>query len=458
MPHSPRRQLTASHVPGRLSRRRLIVLSSAGAAHNLTGSGSGRARAQELSGTVRIGYDGANATVVPVIETTAAAVEEANADASIELEPSPGGSYTTQLVLQLNGGRAPDTFLLLGLSLGELVNAGYLLPLDDYVAAWDGWELYPDALKAAVSYEGSIWAIPYLIDTHFIYYRKDLFEQAGLPREWAPDTPEEILAAARQLKGALPDIIPYALYAGANGGNGTVSRGFIPLVYAFGGELQDEDGRWIIDSCAIREALAYYQTAYQTDQTVPQEVMTSPSPAAAMREAMLAGELGILYEGSWVYGPWLEEDADTTEAEIGFALFPTADDRPPFAIGGTGNCWFINGRSEQPDLAWAFIETFNSAANQVALNLEDPHIPARADAAADPAFEELPFLQAMVASVDALLLASPDPTFRDLVGIIQNATGLVATGEATPEEAAARYAEELTRVLGEENVVAQTCP
>jgi hypothetical protein len=55
------------------------------------------------------------------------------------------------------------------------------------------------------------------------------------------------------------------------------------------------------------------------------------------------------------------------------------------------------------------------------------------------------------------LLTAPDRSFLQLVGIIQNATGLIATGEATPDEAATRYAEELTRVLGADNVVAQPC-
>jgi multiple sugar transport system substrate-binding protein len=295
------------------------------------------------------------------------------------------------------------------------------------------------------------------MDTHFLYYNKEILEKAGLPRDWTPANPTEILDAALKIKESDDSVIPYALYAGANGGNGTVSRGFIPLVYAFGGELRDESGKFIIDSCAIRSALDYYYRAYQTDKTVPQEVMTSPQPAGAMRQAMIDGELGILYEGSWAYGPWLEDDEEWTNENIGFVMFPGEGEVAPFAVGGTGNSWFINNQTENKDLAWEFITEFNSVANQVAINVEDPHIPARADAAADEAFQATPFLSAMVGSSDSLLLTAPDRSFLQLVGIIQNATGLIATGEATPDEAATRYAEELTRVLGADNVVSQTC-
>ena len=455
--HDSRSSTSPFRLP--LDRRQLLQRAALGSA-GLWLANASVTHAQDggLSGSITIGYEGSATAVIPYIEATAKAIQEKNPDAEITLQPSPGGNYATQVILQLNSGRAPDLFLLLGVAMAELGAAGLITPLEDYAANWDGWAHYPQVLKDSLTFQGSVWAIPYLMDTHFLYYNRDLIEKAGLPRDWTPATPDEILDAALKIKQADDSVIPYALYAGANGGNGTVARGFIPLVHAYGGELRDADGKFIIDSCAIRAALDYYYRAYQTDQTVPQEVMTSPQPSSAMRSAMLDGELGILYEGSWVYGGWNDDDPDFTSDTIGFVLFPGTGDVAPFAVGGTGTSWFINEKAENKDLAWAFIEEFNSAANQVELNVADPHIPARDDAAADPAFQATPFLQAMVGSADSLLLTAPDRSFLQLVGIVQNATGLIATGEATPDEAATRYAEELTRVLGADNVVAQPCP
>jgi multiple sugar transport system substrate-binding protein len=419
--------------------------------------GRNASHAQELSGNLTVGYDGSNRGIEPFIEAAADTLRSNHPDLKIELQPSPGGNYTTQIVLQLNGGRAPDIFLQLGVATAELAGAGFLANLDNYVANWEGWAQYTDKLREACTYDGSVWTIPYLVDTHFLYYRKDIFQKAGLPQDWQPADSDEIIAFANVIKATDSEVIPYALYAGANGGNGTVSRGFIPLVYAAGGDLQDENGLWIIDSCAIRYALDYYEKAYQTDQVVPQDVMSGSSPSTAMRAAMGNGELGILYEGCWAYRPWIEEEPEETKAEIGLAQFPINASDSTFAIGGTGNSWYMNAKASNPDAAWAFIEEFNTQANQVIMNVADPHIPARIDAAEDPAFQATEFLREMVATSDSLLLAAPDPSFRALIGIIQNATGLVASGEATPDEAALRYAEELTRVLGEDNVVSQPC-
>ena len=444
----------------RFSRRTLTKIAGATAAVAASRRWSAPAltRAQGLSGEITVSFEDTNGILGPAVDQAVQTVTRANAGTEIETKQAPGGNFATQLFLALSTNRGPDVFALTGLGIGELSAAGFLEPLTPRLDAWDGWAQYPDVVRGAITYQGNVWALPYVVDTHFFYYRKELFERAGLTREWQPATPDDVLAAARQLKANLPDIIPYALYAGANGGNGTPIRGFLPLLYSYGGSMTDESGKWIIDSCPIRNTLTYYATAYQTDQTVPQQAMTAADPAKTMRDALGNGELGILYEGSWVYGELEANNAQDTHDNIGYVLHPTADGRPPFAVGGIGNCWYINAKSQNKDLAWEFVKEMLSKGNQVALNLADPHIPARNDAAADPAFQDNPFHAAMIASLSALRIGPPDPAYRSLIGIVQNATGIVATGEATPEEAVQRYAEELTKALGADKVVSQPCP
>ncbi len=441
-----------------LSRRRILKgILATGAGSTASRYRRGQATATQLTGKFAVGYEDPVGILQPHIDIAVQAVKTAHPGVEIELRKAPGGNFATQIFLALSARRAPDVFLLNSLGIGELAAAGFLAPLDDYLAAWDGWAQYPDLIKQALTFQGHVWALPFVLDTHFLYYRKDLFERAGLPREWQPAVPEDILAAARQIKERVPNVVPYALYAGANGGNGTATRGLLPLIYAYGGTMQDEQGKWIIDSCPLRKALRYYEIAYQRDRTVPQQVMTAADPVKTMRELLIKGDLAIIFEGSWTYGDWEREDPDVAHREVGYRLFPAAGGRPPFTIGGLGNAWYINALSHNPDLAWAFIAAMNTREAQVALNLADLHIPPRMDAAADPAFQATEFLRAMIASVPAIRIAPPDPAYRQLVGIVQNGTGLVASGEATADEALERYAEELTRVLGQNNVVKQPC-
>src|SRR6266511_888226 len=116
--------------------------------------------------------------------------------------------------------------------IGELADAGYIEPLDKYVSQWEDWKNYPDSIKGGVSYQGKVWAIP------------------------------------------------YGLYAGAAGDTGVANHAFVPLVWAYGGDVIDKNGKWIGDSPAIRKALDYYARAY-SGGLVPKEVLTSTKPWTA---------------------------------------------------------------------------------------------------------------------------------------------------------------------------------
>ncbi len=133
-------RFSTSRIGAPFDRRRLLQGAALGGAGLLLARSRNIARAQDgsLSGSITIGYEGAATGVIPYIEATAKAIQDANPDAKITLQPSPGGNYATQMILQLNSGRAPDLFLLVGVAMAELGAADLIAPLDDYVVRL-GW-------------------------------------------------------------------------------------------------------------------------------------------------------------------------------------------------------------------------------------------------------------------------------------------------------------------------------
>ena len=408
-----------------------------------------------LTGEITVSYADELGKKPPYVDAAAAAVTQANpgAQVKIDLQKIAGGEFYTKLLLALDAGDAPDVIHVGGDRIGELAAAGYIEPLDAYVAEWPDWEQYPQAIKDCVTYDGKIWAIPYGLDTRFLYYRKDVFGKAGLPADWQPANVDAILEAAKAVKGQAQGVIPYSLYAGQAGDSGTASHGFVPLLIAYGGSLQDEAGKWIGSGPAITKALAYYERAWRTDQLVPQEVLTTTKPWTSMREKLGKGELALLFEGGWVYGGWATADPEGTKQNVGYLLHPTETAGPSFTIGGPGTCWYISAKSESKELAWEFIKSFNTAETVAKLNLEDPHPVARADSAALPEFQANTYLVDATKSLETAQFLPPDPNLGKVVGVIQQATGRVATGEASPEEAAERYLDDLKRAVGDDNVV-----
>jgi multiple sugar transport system substrate-binding protein len=445
----------------RIASRRRFLTGAGGLAAGalLAGGGSRSASAQAAvpDGEITVQFEIRGGVVEQEVTSAIAALTAANPNAKINIAPPAAGDYIQELTIGLMTGQAADVFAVTNLATGQLASLGGVKPLDPYLANWADWAQTPDIVKQNQLFLGQTWGLPYSVDTHFLYYRKDLFQQAGLPDPWQPQSLTDIATAAVAIKQASPDVIPIALFAGANPGNSTAIRGFLPLLYASGGTLRDADGKWIIDSCAVRAALGFYELAYQTQGIVPQTVMESVNVSTAMRDAFIDGKLAMLYDGSWQWDDW-EKNIPNASQVVGYPLFPSATGGAPFSVGGFGDTWFINARTGTPDLAWAFIAAIMSKGALININLSDPHIPPRQDAIDDPQFQDGGFLQAMVESLDVCVFNPPDPSYQELIGIIQNATGIIATGETTADEAVKRYSEELTRVLGKENVVSQACP
>ncbi|NIO68756.1 MAG: extracellular solute-binding protein, partial [Anaerolineae bacterium] len=66
----------------------------------------------------------------------------------------------------------------------EFANSGYLLPLDDYIAASDPAEIqfediHPALVEASCRWKGKTWGLPYYTFTMGYFYRCDLFEDPG---------------------------------------------------------------------------------------------------------------------------------------------------------------------------------------------------------------------------------------------------------------------------------------
>ncbi|MEA2519177.1 MAG: multiple sugar transport system substrate-binding protein [Chloroflexota bacterium] len=417
------------------------------------GSGGAPASGGAVSGTINVSYPDEAGLKPKYVEQAAAAVKKdfSGADVKIDLQKVGDDDFYTKLLLALDSGSGPDVFHVGGSSIGELADASYIEPLDDYVSQWADWSQYPDSVKNGVTYKGSVWAIPYGLDMRWLYYRKDDLTKAGLAADWQPANVQGILDAATAVKSANePNVLPYALYAGPAGSSGTADHAFVPLLWAYGGELQDKDGKWIGDSPATRKVMAYYQKAY--DGLSPKEILTSTKPWTAMREKLGNGGLALLFEGGWVYGGWATKDKAATEQNVGYVLHPTESGGPSFTIGGPGTCWYISSRSANKQGAWEFIKAMNSAEIVGKLNAEDPHPVARKDAADVAEFKSDPYL---VASTEALAKArftAPDPGYSKVIEAIQKATARVAAGELGPDDGAKRYTDDLTQALGADKV------
>lgn len=125
--------------------------------------------------------------------------ETENPGITIDAMNVPWNSYYDNLYTAIVGGNAPDAAMLKMFALPRLLEMEALEPLDDRIAEWDGRDDILDNLYDLTRAEdGAQYYLPVQYVALYLYYRADMFEEAGLT---PPETCEDLRDAAIQLTG-----------------------------------------------------------------------------------------------------------------------------------------------------------------------------------------------------------------------------------------------------------------
>jgi len=140
--------------------------------------------------------------VTKTIDRMAADFEKENPD--IRIKPVYAGTYQESIVKALTAfksGQPPHLAVLLSTDMFTLIDEGAIVPIDGLAGAdgkqWlDGF--YPAFMENSRT-GGKTWGVPFQRSTIVMYWNKELFEEAGLDRDKAPQNWDELVAFARKL-------------------------------------------------------------------------------------------------------------------------------------------------------------------------------------------------------------------------------------------------------------------
>lgn len=173
-----------------------------------------------------------------------------------------------------------DVYTVINSELGGFAKPGYLVPLTDYIKnekltspdlALDDY--YPAYLKGITQFNGVQYTMPYQFWVMAFYYRKDLFadqkNQEAFKAKYGyelavPKTLDQFKDMAafftRDTNGdGKTDMYGFGM-DGLRGGPGANTYQFYPFLWAFGGDIFDQNYRPVFNSEAGVKALEYYKS------------------------------------------------------------------------------------------------------------------------------------------------------------------------------------------------------
>jgi multiple sugar transport system substrate-binding protein len=287
-------------------------------------------------------------------------IEAANPNIKIKLEPivaSEGDYYTKIDLMMRSASTAPDLIKEDSFLVGSDATAGYLLPLNKYLASWPEYaqQWYP-GMQSITTFNGKNYGVMNGTDVRGIWYNKQIFKKAGLPTTWQPKSWADILSAARTIKAKVPGVIPMNLYSGIPDDEGSTMQGFEMLLYGTHDPLYDyKTSKWVTTSKGMKDALTFLQTVYNPKDLLgpTMDIALNPLVGNVVGDTLLPqGKLAIDLDGSWLPSFWYPTGAapwPQWQSVMGFAKTPTQFGQAPGYITMSGGwAYSISAKSAHP--------------------------------------------------------------------------------------------------------------
>lgn len=298
--------------------------------------------------------------------------EDDHPGSTLTIEQQEWDGLVEKLTTSLSSeSETPDVVEIGNTQAPTFTSAGAFADLTDDLGDLGGDDLLPGFVDGA-TVDGATYAVPYYAGSKYIFYRKDLLEEAGLE---VPTTLEEFVQTAVALKEANPKPANFSgfWFPGQDWRNGAA------FVWAAGGDLATEDGGEWTPALSSPESVAGLEMA----QELFEKASGAPKDGneADPWTPFCAGEVGMMSTPGWVKGLIEAEDTgcpDTFAKQMGVFALPGADGSPaPVLLGGSDIA--IAAKSPNQDLAQ----------DAVALMLSDDYQTILAEAGLTPAKESL---------------------------------------------------------------------
>lgn len=285
---------------------------------------------------------------------------------AVEVQQIPWPDFQAKIQTGVWTGKSDAYDIIVGDSqwLGRGATEGHYVDLTEWSQTNVPWaEISEAAKKFYCEYNGKIYAVPCEADAMGFAYRKDLFEdpkekaafrarygrELAVPKTWAEfrDVAEFFTRPEKKLYGA-------ALFYAGGGAYDGITMGFQPILWSFGGELQDPATKkveGIINSPTAIKALEFY--------AVELKKFTPPGSENYYFNETLrdfkAGQVAMAVDWYTFFPALIDKNENPYADKTGFFVMPAGPKGLFISLGGQGmslSAYSRNQENAKKFLAW----------------------------------------------------------------------------------------------------------
>jgi len=427
------------NLPSSLNRRRFLQYSASVAAGGsllaACAGGSNGTSSSSSSGSVpsltqwyhQYGEAGTHQAVLKY------AKQYTKANVTVDWVPGTGNEYPDKVRAALLGSNGPDVFENSALSVDQ-VKAGLLAPLDDLIA--DVKDDFKPASLAPFTVDGKVYGIKMINDPTFIYYRKSLFEKAGVQ---IPTTLDELITVSKKLTNGNQK----GIYIGPDGGVNALS--YI-AGWAAGGDFISADNKIVFNTDRVAAA---YEKIYELNVSggVLPDAPTFWWDSSSFQQGIVA----MQWCGLWAM-PLIQKSAIGND--FGIFPLPALDSQSQPATVNGGWAEMVNAKSKNVQAAKDYVKALWVTNSQIQIDWNVGygfHVPPRVSTSANtpkltvsPASDAVDILNKYGHATPSIWNAAMDTA---LTGAVSNIVKGAKNGRALLDQAAAKCNTELQAEL-----------
>lgn len=241
-----------------------------------------------------------------------------------------------------------DTVLVDVIWPAEFASKKMIVDITDRFPESERSKIFDGALKTT-EYQGSYYGVPWILDTKYFFYNKEMLKEAGIA---PPDTWDAVVEAARALKSQ--GVVEYPLvwsWAQAE----ALMCDYATLLGAYGGRFFDEGGKPAFNTGGGLQALEFMRMTLDEELSNP---ASTESLEEDVRRIISQGEAAMALNWTYMFALANDPNESQVAGQIEIAHTPAGPAGAPGVNGSMGIA--VSNGSQNQDEAWRYIQFMTS--------------------------------------------------------------------------------------------------